>query len=107
MYKEELVDDQNVALPVPDLCVIEIRASLVKEATTFFKVLDDERYHYREGSSILPLKNVREVVTFRDRDERTVAQRKMGIYSSEVGMRAARNAQVLTCANGHPLILIY
>ena len=84
MYKEELVDDENVALPVPDLCVIEIRVSLVKEATTFFKVLDDERYHYREGSSILPLKNVREVVTFRDRDERTVAQRKMGIYSSEV-----------------------
>ena len=82
------MDDKNVALPIPDVFVIEIRVSVVKEPTAFYKVLDDERYHYREGSSILPLKNIREVVTFRDRDERKETERKMGIYSSEVSWTA-------------------
>ena len=55
-----------------------------KDPTAYFKVLDDERYHYREGSTTLPLKNIREVISFRDREDRKEMERKLGIYSSEV-----------------------
>ena len=77
-------EDKTVALPLTDVYVIEIHVSLVKVPKAFYKVLDDERYHYREGSSILPLKNIREVLTFTDREERKQFDRKMGIYNSEV-----------------------
>ena len=84
VFQEQLVFNQNVPAPMADVFVIEMNVGVEKDPATFYKVLDDNRYHYREGASILPLKNKREVVTFRDRDERQETERKMGIYSSEV-----------------------
>jgi len=83
VFQEQLVFNQNVPAPMADVFVIEMNVGVEKDPATFYKVLDDNRYHYREGASILPLKNKREVVTFRDRDERQETERKMGIYSSE------------------------
>ena len=84
MYREQLVEERNVPLLIEGRFIVEIHVLVVKDPTAYFKVLDDERYHYREGSTTLPLKNIREVISFRDREDRKEMERKLGIYSSEV-----------------------
>ena len=84
VYQEQLVEEKNVPVLIEGRFVVEIHVGVVKDPTAFFKVLDDGRYHYREGSRILPLTNVCEVIGFRDREDRKEMERKLGIYSSEV-----------------------